>query len=299
MSAWTLQERLAALSPDARTLLARRLQIHELERRTAETGNDQLVAYYEKREGTAVPPNELRRLLLERLPRFMVPSRFVALDNLPLLPNGKVDRQALLVRRDDLVPTAPGRVCEPAADAVEEQMTRIFSDLIDVAEVGREDSFFELGGDSLLLPRLIDRIEGDFGVTFQSRSCFRSADRPPVSPRQCRTGSPPPRGGRSCRSGRTVVARRCTWSRARRGDQLFLQRRAVLASGTARICAAASGGRLHRAGTDSCPLYSRDSTAAADRSVSAWRLLPRWMDRVRNGASTRRGRRVRPTVDDH
>ena len=174
MSAWTLQERLAALSPDARTLLARRLQINELEHRTAETGNDQLVAYYEKREGTAVPPNELRRLLLERLPRFMVPSRFVALDNLPLLPNGKVDRQALLVRRDDLVPTAPGRVCEPAADAVEEQMTRIFSDLIDIAEVGREDSFFELGGDSLLLPRLIDRIEGDFGVTFSLGVVFEA-----------------------------------------------------------------------------------------------------------------------------
>ena len=172
MSARTLQERVADLSADARMLLARRLQLHVLERSTTETGSDQLVAYYEKREGTQVPHNELRRLLLERLPRFMVPSRFVPLDNLPLLPNGKVDRQALLAHRGDLVPTAGERVCEPAADAVEEQMTRIFSDLIDVAQVGREDSFFELGGDSLLLPRLVDRIDGDFGVTLPLGTVF-------------------------------------------------------------------------------------------------------------------------------
>lgn len=172
MSARTLQERVADLSADARMLLARRLQLHVLERSTTETGSDQLVAYYEKREGTEVPHNELRRLLLERLPRFMVPSRFVPLDNLPLLPNGKVDRQALLAHRGDLVPTAGERVCEPAADAVEEQMTRIFSDLIDVAQVGREDSFFELGGDSLLLPRLVDRIDGDFGVTLPLGTVF-------------------------------------------------------------------------------------------------------------------------------
>ena len=172
MSARTLQERVADLSADARMLLARRLQLHVLERSTTETGSDQLVAYYEKREGTEVPHNELRRLLLERLPRFMVPSRFVPLNNLPLLPNGKVDRQALLAHRGDLVPTAVGRVCEPAANAVEEQMTRIFSDLIDVAQVGREDSFFELGGDSLLLPRLVDRIDGDFGVTLPLGTVF-------------------------------------------------------------------------------------------------------------------------------
>jgi thioesterase domain-containing protein/acyl carrier protein len=174
VSARTLQQRLAELSPDAQTLLVRRLQLHVLERRMGETGSDQLVAYYETREGAEVLPGELRRLLLERLPRFMVPSRFVPVDNLPLLPNGKVDRQALLACRDDLVPRPAGRVCDPPADAVEAQMMRIFSDLIDVAEVGREDSFFELGGDSLLLPRLIDRIEGDFGVTFSLGVVFEA-----------------------------------------------------------------------------------------------------------------------------
>jgi thioesterase domain-containing protein/acyl carrier protein len=54
---------------------------------------------------------------------------------------------------------------EPPANPIEAQLMRIFDDLIDVRQVGRNDNFFALGGDSLLLPRLIDRIEQDFRVT--------------------------------------------------------------------------------------------------------------------------------------
>ena len=180
-------------------------------------------------------------------------------------------------------------------------MTRIFSDLIDIAEVGREDSFFELGGDRSP-PAPSDRPDRRrLRRHVQSRSCFRSADlyAKLAAAVQDRKSTSSWRSLVPIRQ-RWFAACRCTWCTGSAGRSAISTTSCRnSASGTARICAAASGGRLHRAGTDSCPLYSRDSTAAADRSVSAWRLLPRWMDRVRNGASTRRSRRVRTTVDDH
>ena len=81
------------------------------------------------------PPDaaELRRHLSERLPRFMVPSRFIAVDAFPLLPNGKVDREALVQRK---APSDTGAAAAHAANHVEAQLMRIWDDLIDVPEIG-------------------------------------------------------------------------------------------------------------------------------------------------------------------
>lgn len=162
MSAPTLQERFAALSLEARALLARRLQPHLDQRETAGTGSEQLVVFYEVCEGTPLTASELRRLLLERLPRFMVPSRFVALNALPLLPNGKVDRRALAEKQDDAMPASvPVRAAPPAAadSAADEEAARLLAVWRDVLgpSVGAQDDFFEAGGDSIVAMRLISR----------------------------------------------------------------------------------------------------------------------------------------------
>jgi thioesterase domain-containing protein/acyl carrier protein len=100
----------------------------------------------------------------------MVPSRLIPIDALPLLPNGKIDRQSLI----DRAVAAGGSTTAAATNAVEAQLMRIWDDLIDFPEIGRDDNFFELGGHSLLVPRLTDRVQRDFGVSLPIAAVFQA-----------------------------------------------------------------------------------------------------------------------------
>ncbi|MDN3354699.1 non-ribosomal peptide synthetase [Actinomadura sp. DC4] len=103
------------------------------------------------------------------LPDYMVPAAFVVLDTLPLTPNGKLDRKAL--PRPDLRALSSHR---PPRDATEERLCGLFAEVLGVGEVGIEDDFFELGGQSLLAMRLIRRIRATFGVALAVETLFDS-----------------------------------------------------------------------------------------------------------------------------
>jgi amino acid adenylation domain-containing protein/non-ribosomal peptide synthase protein (TIGR01720 family) len=121
-------------------------------------GERRLVAYL---VGEAVPAaGELRARLREVLPEYMVPAAFVRLDELPLSPNGKVDRRALPV------PEAAGAERETVAprDPVEALLAGIWSDVLGVETVGAHDGLFELGGHSLLAMRIASRVRAATGV---------------------------------------------------------------------------------------------------------------------------------------
>ncbi len=113
-----------------------------------------LVAYAVPREGVDVQAGDLERSLRERLPGYMVPSAFVLLDELPVTPNGKLDRRAL---------PAPERRAEsgtgglPRTEA-EALVARAFSEVLGVERVGIDDSFFDLGGHSLKATQLASRL---------------------------------------------------------------------------------------------------------------------------------------------
>ena len=98
-----LEQRLDRLTPDQRVLLKRRLT-QDARQRSEEFSGDtdsRLVAYIVANPGVEPPASEdLRRFLSQRLPSHLIPSRFIALDALPFLPNGKIDRAALAARRD-------------------------------------------------------------------------------------------------------------------------------------------------------------------------------------------------------
>ena len=156
---------------------------------TERTGAKQLVAYFtldpgEPDGGTAhpastvsVPPDEttLRRSLAAHLPEYMIPGTFIRLDTLPLTPSGKIDRAAL-----------PEPVIEPqslpeAADAtgalrspVEDLLCELFAEVLERGPVGVHDSFFELGGDSLLAIRLGSRVHSVLGVKASLRTLFEA-----------------------------------------------------------------------------------------------------------------------------
>ncbi|KUJ38446.1 MULTISPECIES: non-ribosomal peptide synthetase [Streptomyces] len=137
----------------------------------------QLVAYFTHRgAGDAVPTApELAGFLAERLPAYLVPAAFVALDAFPLTRHGKVDRDALpepeAGRADDAGRVAP-------RNETERLVAQIWAETLGVADVGAHDSFFELGGQSLTSVKALTRIRKTFGVRLAFRSLL---DTPTVS----------------------------------------------------------------------------------------------------------------------
>ncbi len=126
-------------------------------------GVKQLVAYV---VGTAEHA-ELRDRVAASLPDHMCPAAYVTLDALPMTVNGsKLDRQALPAPR--LTSTAPGRA--PATDA-ERAMAELFTEVLGVPEVGADDSFFDLGGDSIVSIQLVSRAR-KAGFAFTPRDVF-------------------------------------------------------------------------------------------------------------------------------
>ncbi|ASA55472.1 non-ribosomal peptide synthetase [Vibrio gazogenes] len=135
-------------------------------------GEPRLVGYYVA-EDTAQSGEDfeegLKAELRRRLPDYMVPGIYIALDAFPLTPNGKVDRKALpAVDASDL----PQRAYEPPQGDVEVQLAEIWSGLLGVSQVGRHDDFFELGGYSLVAMQLISRIRQRFQVELALATVF-------------------------------------------------------------------------------------------------------------------------------
>jgi non-ribosomal peptide synthetase component F len=119
------------------------------------------------------PAENLRGHLKDRLPEYMVPSAIVPLAELPLLPNGKVDRRALAnleveQKGGDAAPRTP----------VEELIAGLWCEVLGLQEVGVHDNFFALGGHSLLVPRIVSRLRQAFGIEVPLRLLF---ERPTIS----------------------------------------------------------------------------------------------------------------------
>jgi thioesterase domain-containing protein len=121
-----------------------------------------LVAFIATRHESDRDPLVIRRDLSARLPSYMLPSRIVFLDALPLTSSGKIDRKAL-AGIDSSSPDA-ARPIEPLNDDIERSVAGIFEQLLKLSPIGRGDDFFMLGGDSLLGVELQTRLREAFGV---------------------------------------------------------------------------------------------------------------------------------------
>jgi len=129
-------------------------------------GDTRLVAYLVA-AGDPVPPAELRDHLAARLPTYMVPSVFVALDAFPLTPSGKIGRR--------LLPEPPATDDEgyvPPATPAEEVLAGLFAGVLGAERVGMTDDFFALGGHSLLATRLAVRVRDALGVEIPLHALF-------------------------------------------------------------------------------------------------------------------------------
>jgi amino acid adenylation domain-containing protein len=132
--------------------------------------NDQrLVAYIVNKSQSEIDHLKLRSFLQDKLPSYMLPTAFVILNKLPLTPNGKVDRKALPapeinleINQQKVLPRNP----------IEEQVAKIWAEILGLTEVGIYDNFFELGGHSLLATQLISKTRQVFQVELSVRRFF-------------------------------------------------------------------------------------------------------------------------------
>ncbi|MEC4892943.1 MAG: amino acid adenylation domain-containing protein [Oscillatoria sp. PMC 1051.18] len=122
----------------------------------ARTDEPQLVAYVV----SELTISELQYWLKKHLPDYMIPAIFVILDSLPLLPNGKINRQALPVP-DRLRPELEAVYQAPQTE-LEQTIATIWQEALQVEEVGIYDNFFDLGGHSLLLVQVHSRLAKTF-----------------------------------------------------------------------------------------------------------------------------------------
>lgn len=133
------------------------------------SGQSQLVAYIRPQPSQTLDVSVLREALQQRLPSYMVPSLFVVVTEWPRLPNGKLDRAAL--------PASPGGILttnyEAAQGPLEQALVEIWCDLMKLPNVGRNDDFFALGGHSLLLVRLLNRITERGYPALTLNDCFQ------------------------------------------------------------------------------------------------------------------------------
>jgi len=129
-----------------------------------EQGGDtkRLVAHLTLRRGPRPTVTELRQALSRKLPDYMIPSAFVILDEMPKTPTGKVNRKAL---------PAPGTARPKLANPfvaprtpLEVALAVVWREVLGLDEVGVDDAFLDLGGNSLLATRLVSRVRGELGV---------------------------------------------------------------------------------------------------------------------------------------
>ncbi|MBO9830638.1 amino acid adenylation domain-containing protein [Xanthomonas sp. A2111] len=136
------------------------------------SGDKQLVAYVVAEPGATLDGGALHRALAAILPGALVPAAVMVLPRLPLLPNGKLDRKEL--------PAPDYKRQQPCAPRTSQEaaLAEIFAEVLEVADIGVDDSFFELGGHSLLAMRLVARVRLAFGVELAIRDVF---ERPTIS----------------------------------------------------------------------------------------------------------------------
>jgi amino acid adenylation domain-containing protein len=116
-----------------------------------------LCAYIVPKNGMPIP--ELREYLSQYLPGYMIPPYIVSLDQIPLTANGKIDRKSLCTNRNILI---PGRKYIAPGNQIEKAVAEVWKEVLQYDKIGINDSFFDLGGNSLKIIQLNTQLEALF-----------------------------------------------------------------------------------------------------------------------------------------
>jgi amino acid adenylation domain-containing protein len=135
-------------------------------------GETRLVAHIVAAAGRQPEVNALRDFLKTRLPGYMIPAGFIFLERMPLTAHGKIDRSALVAIRQGLRVAGSGYVAP--RDSTEEAVADIWANVLEVADIGVFDNFFDLGGHSLLAGQVLARVTNAFKVSLPIRALFEA-----------------------------------------------------------------------------------------------------------------------------
>ena len=130
----------------------------------------QLIAYVVLNGTVSCSEDDLLSDLQQKIPAYMVPSFIMFMDEFPFTPNGKLDRNALPVPEIKQYQTHAHKAPD---SELEKSIAAIWSDLLDLNDVGIRDNFFDLGGHSLLLGKLHSRLKEDLGANIAMVDLFR------------------------------------------------------------------------------------------------------------------------------
>jgi len=131
--------------------------VQQVTGRAGEAGVERLVAHVAAPGHADVSGRELADFIRKTLPEYMIPSIFVVLETFPRLPNGKIDRGKLPAPEAQR-PESAGSFVAPSSELAH-QLAEIWQEVLGLERVGVDDSFFDLGGHSLLMAKVHDRIE--------------------------------------------------------------------------------------------------------------------------------------------
>lgn len=148
------------------------VQMNAVLLRGIEMGERRLVAFYSLKSGATVEVPELRAAMQRKLPIYMVPTRFVAMDHLPVTINGKIDRQQL--QTIQLPPWHEEPVAVQPADEIEAELLSIWRSTMETQAIRLEDNFFEIGGHSLLAAAVFEQIQKRFSVQLPLSTLFEA-----------------------------------------------------------------------------------------------------------------------------
>lgn len=133
-------------------------------------GDKKLVGYYIAKNKITPVVTELKQFLATKLPDYMVPSIFVKMDSFPVTLNGKVDRKLLPMPVESLTQVSSDYLA-PQTN-IEKEVVQIISEILKIKQIGINDNFFEIGGNSLVATMMISKIKKYHGVQISLRSLF-------------------------------------------------------------------------------------------------------------------------------
>lgn len=137
-----------------------------------QAGEKRLVAYVVPKGDESVKISELREFIKQTLPEYMCPAAFIELAEMPLTPNGKINRKALPAPSDEL--STAGRDFVAHRNDLESRLVEMWQTILQVQPIGIHDDFFELGGHSLQAVRMFAEIEKTFNVNIPLATLFQA-----------------------------------------------------------------------------------------------------------------------------
>ncbi len=136
------------------------------------SNNIQKLAAYVIAGNSELDRFSLREQLLARLPEYMIPSAFVVLEKFPLSSNGKIDRKLLPPPDSDELQGELENLYVAPKNSLEENITAIWKDVLDIDGIGIRHNFFVIGGHSLLATQIISRIKDEYNIELPLRKLF-------------------------------------------------------------------------------------------------------------------------------